>query len=301
MFNISSVKHHVYKVADFLEYKAVVDERGHCSINSLRALLSAPDDEMDINGTEEGDDKVVNKLQESLTTCAVRNHSYKVYPFTVNLGSIDFSLSNPLDIIYIFLLLANRLDMQTEKIQGGMNATELFERLCRVVATSYLGVHSKCEIFGTSVPGSFQDKVNDILKKLRIPGEFNPPTGWTGHQQDGGIDLVAWIPFDDSLDSQLIALGQCKTGTNWEIHLKRKQFFQEYSTKQPLMEPVYMFFVCEDFETNKWEDHSRGGGILFNRKRIMSLIPDKFHEVEQSLYEDIKVWVEHAIAYIKGQ
>lgn len=299
MFNISSVKHHVCKIADFLEYKAVAGAEGHCSINDLRATLSAPDDEIDINGTEEGDDKVVTKLQESLNICAGRNTAYKYYPFTANLSSIDYSLSTPLDFIYVFLLLANRLDMQTEKIQGGKNATELFERLCRVVAASYLGAHSRCEIFGTSVHGSFKDKVNDILKKLRIPGEFNPPTGWTGHQQDGGVDLVAWIPFDDNLDSQLIALGQCKTGTNWAIHLKRKQFFQEFSTKQPLMEPVYMFFVCEDFDICKWEDYSRGGGILFNRRRIISLIPNNFQEVEAPLFDDLKQWVEHAIAYIQ--
>lgn len=299
MFTINNVKHPIWELADYLEFKAIISEDNHCSTNSLRATLAAPEDEIIINGIEEGDDKILNKLQESLTSCSSRKTIYSKYPFYISHNSIDFVLTSPLDYIYVFLLFANRLDMQREKVQGGKDATELFEKLCRTVAQNYLGKHAMCVVFGTSVPGSFEDKVKDILQKLNIHGEFNRPTGWTGHQKDGGIDIVAWIPFKDDRDSQLIALGQCKTGTNWDTKLKRKKFFENFSTKQPLMEPVYLFFVCEDFGINKWEDHSREGGILFNRQRIIELIPDSFQETEKKLYDDIKHWVDSAISFIK--
>ena len=299
MFIINSVKHHIWKIADYLEFRAIINEDNHCSINSLRATLAAPEDEIYIEGTEEGDDKVLNRLQESIISCSARKTAYSIYPFNISHNSLDFSFSTPLDYIYVFLLFANRLDMQQEKVQGGKDATELFEKLCRVVAQNYLGNHAKCVVFGTSVPGSFEDKVKDILQKLHIHGDFKKPLGWTGHQKDGGIDIVAWIPFKDDRDSQLIALGQCKTGTNWETKLRKKEFFKDFSTEQPFMDPIYLFFVCEDFGINKWEDYSRECGILFSRRRIIELIPESFQEIERALYDDIKLWVDSAMTYLK--
>lgn len=301
MYNIDNINHTVFELADFLEYKSIINDSNTCSLSELRAMLSASDDEIDIKGTEEGDDKVINKLQEALSRCSIRQSEYANYPFTTNHNSISCSLTlENNNLFYIFLLLANRLDMQKERVQCGLDATELFERLCRIVAKSYFGEHSICEIFGTSVNGSFEDKVKDILKKLHIQGEFKKPLGSTGHQKDGGIDLVAWIPFRDSKDSQLIALGQCKTGSNWEHLMKRVDFFQNYSTTQPFMAPIYMFFVAEDFGTYKWEERSRECGIIFDRKRIMEFLPNNINENDTPLFNDVKTWVEGAIAYLKG-
>lgn len=301
MYNIDNINHTVFELADFLEYKSIINDSSTCSLAELRALLSVSDDEIDIKGMEEADDKVVNKLQEALNCCSIRQSEYAHYPFMTNQNSISRLLTlGDNSLFYIFLLLVNRLDMQQERVQCGLDATKLYERLCCIVAKSYFGEYSICEIFGTSVNGSFKDKVKDILKKLQIQGEYRKPLGSTGHQKDGGIDLVAWIPFKDRKDSQLIALGQCKTGSNWEHLMRRVEFFKNYSTTLPFMDPLYMFFVAEDFGTYKWEERSRSCGIIFDRKRTMEFLPNNINEIDVPLFNDVKTWVEGAVTYLKG-
>lgn len=296
MDNICDVSCSVFELSDFMECKSLFSASKKCSISDLRASFSAPDDELDINGTEEGDDRVISKLQDALGHASERYIQFSYYPFRIDRNSIESTVSlDSVDLIYVFLLFANRLNMQTNRIKGGQDATELFERLCRIVAMNYLGEHSVCEILGTSIDDSFEDKIKKILKVLNISGIFTSPLGSTGRQKDGGIDLVAWIPFKDKKDSQLIALGQCKTGSNWEPLMKRVSLFQNFSTKQPIMEPIYMFFIAEDFGSHKWEERCRSCGILFDRRRILEYIPSNLKEIYPQLFSDIKMWVTHAM------
>ncbi len=300
MFDIDNIHHSIFELADFVEYNALSDSEGSQSIEALRSRLSAPEDELVISGTEEGDDKVLTKLKEALTYCSSRSNSFTIYPFDVNVNSLNAKNTEGLkSYCYLFLLLANRLDMRKENVQGGKDATELFERLCGCVASEYFGSHSKCEVFGTSVEGPFKDKVNDILKKMHISGEYKEPFGGTGHHRDGGVDLVAWIPFSDNKDSCLIAIGQCKTGDTWEGYLKKVDFFLNYSTAIPLVDPLYMFFVTEDFGSYKWEERSRNAGLLFDRKRILEYLPAEIGKYDNNLEADIIAWVTAAKEYIQ--
>lgn len=300
MFCIDSINHPIYILADFLEFQALYN--GKCALNDLRSLLSASEDELDINGIEEGDDKVLNKLQEALLYCSRRKKEFCNYPFVINEQSISLSLNiNDKELVYLFLLLVNRMNMQQERIQGGKNATELFEHLCRLDALNYFGNHAKCEVFGTAVSGNFKDKVNSLLSKLNIRGVYKQPFGGTEHQKDGGVDIVTWIPFKDNKGSQLIALGQCKTGSNWEYLMKKVDFFDNFSTERPFVDPIYMFFVSEDFGTYKWEQYSRSCGILFDRKRVMELVPDNIKEVNSVLFSDIQLWVFATMDYIRNK
>ena len=148
MFKINDIKHPSFEIADYIEFCALKNSDGTCSLAGLRAALSAPEDEIDINGTEEGDDAVLNKLSEALNRNSERNSVFGGYPFTIIKNSL--SCKNELtrkEAYYVFLLLANRLNMQTENVQGGQNATHLFERLCRCVTSEYLGGHCLCKIF----------------------------------------------------------------------------------------------------------------------------------------------------------
>lgn len=300
MFKINDIKHPSFEIADYIEFCALKNSDGTCSLAGLRAALSAPEDEIDISGTEEGDDAVLNKLSEALNRNSERNSIFGCYPFTINKNSL--SCKNELtskEAYYIFLLLANRLNMQTENVQGGLNATNLFERLCRCVTSEYLGRHCKCEVFGTSVNSSFEIKVNDILRKMDFPGHFEEPFGGTGRHKDGGIDIIAWIPFEDKKDSQLIALGQCKTGSNWEPLLKKTDFFSTYTTYTPYVNPIYFFFVTEDFGKYKWKERSTAAGVLFDRRRIIECIPADISSIDARLDADIHTWVTAALQYIR--
>lgn len=298
MFGIDSVNYPIYVLADYLEFKALAN--GKCALGDLRSFLSASEDELDILGIDEGDDRVLSKLQEALHYCSRRKNEFCEYPFALtNQAIILQSELSERQIVYLFLLLANRLNMQTERMQGGYEATNLFESLCRLVALRYFGLSAKCEIFGTAVPGNFEDKVNALLKKLSIRGHYKQPFGGTDKQKDGGVDIVTWIPFMDNKDSQLIALGQCKTGSNWENLLKKVNFFDNFSTEKPCVDPIYMFFVTEDFGTYKWAERSRSCGILFDRKRVLEYLPNRIQDTDVKVFEGVNTWVHAAIDYIR--
>lgn len=289
-----------YKVADFLELQCI-KSGGTISSLSYRSYLSMPDDEIDNEGIESSDDASVSKLDAAIAECSNRyqccpNH----YPFVTGTSSLDL---RPEDSwhkdIYTFLLLATRMNMRDNREQGGYDGTQLFEQLCAIVTKEYYGRHCNARVFGTAASGSFSDKVEELLRSLNIRGHFTQPDGSTGREKDGNLDIVAWIPFSDKKDGQMIALGQCKTGTHWEgmlTELDPEVFFSLYSSQQPYSKPLKMFFVAESFGKYKWGERSSNGGVLFDRTRIMEFLPDEVNEEMAELLSKIKTWNKAALA-----
>lgn len=291
MFSRLNITDSEYEVADFLEYECLKSGGGVSSL-SYRSLLSISDDEINNEGIDSSDDYSVNILDEAIAECIRRERcSSGHYPFVAGHGSLDLRAdADWYKDVYAFLLLATRLDMKNERKQGGYDGTKLFELLCALVTKEYYGCHCKAEVFGTASGGFFHDKVEALIGKLRIHGHFKAPEGSTGRQKDGNLDIVAWIPFGDRKDGQMIALGQCKTGTSWEgmlTELTPDGFFSCYSTQQPYSRALKMFFVAESFGNYKWEERCTGGGIFFDRTRIMEFLPNN---MDEELLGSIRAW-----------
>ena len=299
MFSRFNNKDDQYTIADFLELKCIKSD-GTISSLSFRSLLSISDDELNNEGIESSDDISATILDSAISECYYRAQSCpERYPFTTGRSSLELKTEPSwYKDVYVFLLLATRLNMKTDKKQGGLDGTLLFEELCAVISKEYYGSHSMVTVFGTSESGSFKDKVNNLLHSLNIKGQSKDPIGSTGHQKDGNLDIVAWIPFADKKDGQMIAMGQCKTGTHWEEMLSELDpsgFFSCYSTQQPYVKPLKMFFVTESFGDYKWEERSNNGGIIFDRIRIMEYLPDM---LDSELLTKIRAWNASAIDVI---
>lgn len=280
-----------YTVADFLEYECLITKSSISSL-SYRSLLSISDDELNNDGIESSDDFSVDKLDSAIAECYHRSQNCpNQYPFITGRSSLELKANSTWHKdVYAFLLFATRLNMREQRVQAGYDGTQLFEELCALVAKEYFGVHSIAKVFGTSAGGSFNDKVEQLLHSLHIKGQYKEPEGSTGKQKDGNLDIVAWIPFADDKDGQMIAMGQCKTGTHWEEMLNELDpydFFSCYSTQQPYAKPQKMFFVAESFGSYKWQERCTSGGILFDRTRIMEYLPN---EIDRALLEKIKTW-----------
>ncbi len=203
--------------------------------------------------------------------------------------------------IYAFLLFVTRFNMNTQKIQNGEDATKVFEEICAVVAKEYFGAHSQSYVFGTAVSGAFDEKVNELIRRLHLDMQFKIPLGSTKKQKDGGLDIVAWIPFADQKDGQLIAFGQCKTGDNWEnklTELDPKSFFNSYCTGSPCADVIRLFFVAESFGIYKWAERSNKGGVIFDRTRIMEYLP---RQIDSILLQRIKAWNAGALAAAQSE
>ncbi len=296
MFSRLNSSDNQYVVADFLELECIRTNSGVSSL-SYRSLLSISDDEMNNDGIESSDDASVDLLDYAIGECYNRSLCCpNLYPFETGNSSLELkTIVSWHKEIYTFLLLTTRLNMNSQRVQAGYDGTLLFEELCALVAKEYFGEHAQVRVFGTSVRGTFMDKVTNLLNLLSISAQFRRPHGSTGNEKDGSLDIVAWIPFADKKDSQMIALGQCKTGSNWESKLDElsvKDFFENYTTKTPYSIPQKMFFVTESFGDYKWEWRCSKANIMFDRTRIMEYLP---LQMDMVLLEKIIKWNQSAL------
>ena len=300
MFNRPNSQDPASIVADYLELQCLFT-KAPVSSYSLRSLFSMSDDEINNEGVESSDDLSMDALEDGIKECEQRaSFCPAKYPFRVNLNSLEPLNEGGVNReIYQFLLLSTRLNMNEQKVQAGHDATKLFEELCAVVAGEYFGQHSKAMVFGTADRGGFQRKVETVISNLNLTSTYKVPMGSSGRQKDAAVDVIAWIPFADKKDSQMIAIGQCKTGTHWEGMLSSTQpdvFFESYFSGKPFADVERMFFVCESYGIDKWEERSRKAGIMFDRTRIMEYIPAS---IDANLLNRIMQWNHAALMCVR--
>ena len=291
MFNRPNSQDSVQVVADYIELQCLLKQTPVSSY-SLRSLFSMSDDEINYNGVESSDDLSMYAIEDGIKECEHRAMVCPArYPFNVDSNSLELQMTDESNKeIYQFLLLSTRLDMRNQRVQGGYDGTKLFEELCASVAKEYFGHHSKVMVFGTAVEGGFIQKIEDVIKKLNLTSIYKNPLGSSGKQKDAAVDVIVWTPFTDNKDSQMIAIGQCKTGTHWESMLSSTQpnvFFESYFTGKPIADVGRLFFVAESLGIDRWEERCRRAGIMFDRTRIMEFLPTN---ICPNLLEKIKQW-----------
>ena len=199
------------------------------------------------------------------------------YPFVIAREGRTLRLAydgeNKKHIIYKYLLLATRLNMNNNKVHANLDGTQIFEELAAEAARSYLGDRAEGFVFGTASQGhNFPARVNELCHQLREGGEFvnrnyAPPT-----EKDGKLDIVAWKPFSDLLPGKLTAFGQCKTGTNYRdtlAQLRPDTFCTKWMRDQIIPTPVRVFFVAEALLQSGWYNIVADSGLLFDRCRIV--------------------------------
>lgn len=300
MFNRPNSQDPAPIVADYIELQCLLTQTPVSSY-SLRSVFSMSDDELDNDGVESSDDLSVDAIEDGIKECEQRASFCPArYPFKVSANSLEAQADGGVNReIYQFLLLSTRLNMNEQKVQAGHDATKLFEELCAGVAAEYFGQHSKSMVFGTAGAGGFQQKVENVIGKLNLTSSYKVPMGSTGRQKDAAVDVVAWIPFADRKDSQMIAIGQCKTGTHWEGMLTATQpdvFFESYFNGKPFADVARMFFVSESYGLDRWEERSRKAGIMFDRTRIMEYVPAN---IDANLLSRITEWNNAALSCVQ--
>ena len=199
------------------------------------------------------------------------------YPFEFNAnGTVLYPIrgsDEARNVVYKYMLLSTRLDMNKSRIHAGLDGTELLERLAAVVARQYLGGRAESMIFGTSEDSSdFPAKIDILCQMLEEGGGFVERGAGARRMKDDKLDVVAWTPFADRREGKLIAFGQCKTGTNWKSQVTQLQpdnFCSKWFRDQPTLIPVRMFFISEALSSVDWRNESVDAGLLFDRCRIV--------------------------------
>lgn len=288
--------------ADFAEYKSLQNGK-----ISLLQLIKSPlliSDELIINGIEDDTDKFNNKTDDIAAEIKRRKIiTRNQYPF--ELKDNDYTLSYMHDdrlynVIYRFLLFATRLKMKNEKIQGNIDGTKLFERLSAEIAISFFGENSNVDVFGTSKADgrSFRTKLESISKRIGEGGRIHENNGY--QPQDDNIDVIAWKGFSDKKVSQIIAFGQCKTGTSWQDQLSELNsdyFCKTWFSEQPVITPLRMFFCAQYFPNEIWRPRANVAGLVFDRFRIIDYLPER---IDKQLFLEIGQWCDAAEKQFRG-
>lgn len=297
--NIPTLQATRAEMADYLEWRCL---KSGCTFSLLKAAknISMWGDSEKLS-IETDDDRALEKLQEALNYIRFRKKGCgNKYPFMPDGDSLKcIDSDSPSSIIYKFLLLNTRLNGKIVIVNGAKyDGTLLFEQLSSIILKNYWGKdNSHVFVTGTSNRiKKFEEKIKIILEKLHYPLKLKRPLGSTGHEKDGGIDVVVWKNFSDNKDSKLFGLCQCKTGTQWIngniAALSSRSFWTSYIEYSPFLHYIPIYMVTEDFENN-WEVIARNAGLFFDRCRIMDYLPDNIDNTE--CYSQIVIWTDYVI------
>lgn len=284
----------IEEITDYWEIECLLSQEQ--TFSSTQGEIEEDFVEEDENGRNDEIDSFTEITQQNafLGIADRQNLCSNGYPFTMEGNSIRLreDTSELIRQVYSFLLLATRIDMKQMKMQQGVDGAALFERLCNEVLRYYFGRHSRSFVFGTGNDKklSFAESLKELVRVLDEP-ELCPKED-LGAEKDGGIDVVACIPFKGKRGGSFACFAQCKTGTNWRnLRLLSPDAFckQNFISQQPLFTPIAALMVAESAsqsrDWNKYYYNVRG--LLFDRMRIMQYLPEM---IPEKLQQDILVW-----------
>lgn len=265
------------ELADFAELRAW--DRGTVSAREIVAALNRIDDNDSNSGCEDDEVEntdtltdVFNELDRRASVCGA------AYPFKVQENG-DALRHTPIDpdnapqVVYRYLLLGTRLNMLRHRSHAKIDGALLFEECSAAVLKAYLGSDkAKSFVFGTAAGGKFGDKVKSLCEQLREGGAFRSIDASGSTANDGKLDAIAWIPFADKREGQVIVFSQCKTGTTWK-HLvtqcRPADFAKKWFERGYAVEPVRGFCVAESLDRSTWYSLCCDAGLVFDRCRLV--------------------------------
>ena len=202
----------------------------------------------------------------------------ELYPFEIN-NNILYLKKNlrNCERNYVFLLISSALDV-FDKFKPIL--TTDFETMSYEAFKKYLPT-AKVVPFGknSAYRGTAKTKIKRLAQDLGLPideSEFNEIG--ERNNQERGLDIVGWIPFDDKCQNKMVFLCQCACGKSYEYkqHDTRRfeHYYRFYRTK-----PQHTLFIPRaliNIDNQKFfhSDYIENDYLVFERKRIVSLLKD---------------------------
>lgn len=296
----------LHELADFLEWDAW--QNGFSSARAVAAELGRIDDNSHNEGCEDSSDECGELIEDAFGEVEDRIKSCGgAYPFEITNQGHSMTHCGVRDktehVVYRFLLLVTRMNMKSHKKQGTYDGTQLFEELMAEVLRNYFGVaRVKSQVFGTAEGNRFSEKVDQLCDQLREGGRFKQWDTGRVKKNDGGIDIVTWLPFSDGKANQLILFAQCKTGDSWDNEhgkLRPDAFFKTWTESRCVsLNPVSAFCVAEAADRSRWLEYAnQTGGLFFDRCRIV----DRCSGLSEPLVIKLVDWTAHALDFLNSR
>jgi hypothetical protein len=296
-------------LADWVEIRALLEADGNASQEDLARALQRTYSMADTEArTLAGD--VFKELKDRESVCvplAGKGRAWE-YPYRLNPSGNLLSMRTKLTaqsragMLYSFLLVASRADMDSQRKLENLDPTKLFEQLCADVLLSFWG--GKTELSGALVFGTarkkakhnhqFHANIEHLCTQLR-DGRGMKPGAKTPGAGDGKLDVVVWRIFSDGRSGGLIGFGQCKTGIHWKTHLTRLQprhFCGKYFQEPLILDPICVYMVPHRVDGSEWNSHtSEARALLLDRCRLVQY----GYNISGEVFGKCRTWLNAAL------
>lgn len=286
MPNEAKLKNHIY--ADYVELICLFSN-DFVSQSDIIDRMRDSGEEFDLSNPTDGvagsintqkndnSEKYINIIFEYIEERKIIYQT--VYPFETDskkgIKLIDKDCLSEQQKLYLYLLIASSLK-SFRKLTSVI--TSEFEILSESVLKSYLPAHAKVLNFAnnTVYKGNAKDKIKQLAQDINIDydnDEIEQISNYNSKEE--GLDIVAWIPFEDNNPNTIIILGQCACGKDWFGKQNETFRYENYLKyyRQPFTHSVFMpydlkntngrFGFSKDITTNH---------LIFERRRILSLV-----------------------------
>jgi len=295
-------------LADWVEMKALLESDGNASQEDLARALQRAYSMSDTEArTLAGD--VFKELRDRELSCVPlpgKSRDWE-YPFSLNAAGnllctrVKLTAKSKAGMLYVFLLVATRADMDAQRKLDNLDPTVLFEQLCADILLNFWGGKSQLSgvlVFGTARKKAahnhrFQSNVEHLCTMLR-EGRGMKPGARTPGAGDGKLDIVVYRVFSDGRSGGLVGFGQCKTGIHWKTHLTKLQpraFCNKYFQEPLIIDPMRIYMVPRRVDSSDWNSHTSEGGLLLDRCRLVQY----GYKISKEVFDDCLTWLNAAL------
>lgn len=294
----------IHELADFAELLAWAN--GRISAREIVAFLGREGESYPNDGCEDVDDDNADALDEVSSEIEKREKACSGrYPFELDSAG-NVLHYRPKDEVstwlYGYMLLSTRLNMNSDRMQAGIDGTTLLEEISAEGLRRYLGLgRAKSMVFGTAAGcANFPARVTALCKDVGEGYQFRNNQNIAMNAKDDKLDVVAWLPFADNESSKIIVFGQCKTGTAWTeqlCHLQPDSFIKKWIDIPFTYDPARAYLVSESIDRSKWKGYAIDGGVLLDRCRLV----DCCDQIDPALLARVTAWSTGALAFAKSK
>jgi hypothetical protein len=273
-------------LADWLEAQLLIHSRNRATRAWIRKQLKntvfpeeglgphdlsvGDNDEADEEATEIGSlevaiDSLFTEVERRRKVCPTS------YPFIIDADREGISVDARTNgLVYVFLLLISvSLSLRAQKRHREVD--EIFDLIALEALKTYLGPNSRGLRFGSprsgQRPTTFAAAVRWLSGVLALPSGPGKPRRHTG---DGGVDLIAWLPFRDEREAFLVVLAQCTVQMSWQrkaedIVLRKWHAWVDFGG-DPATCLAVPFAVPANYD--QWDEVRRSAVLVFDRLRL---------------------------------
>lgn len=284
---------------DYIELLALVDCDDGVSFSDVYDRFLEDEKIADIgtenNGhTSEVWNSRINNWFSEVNSRATHYGDY--YPFSFD-GVRVKKKDNIEDIHYIYICLL--LSSLLKYLDGYHQVTTIFEKLSYYALKNYLPQDAEVHVFGVSSDrsskyiGSLESKFTLLASDLGLTRSVRANIFRPGDNGDGGIDIVAWIPFKDdpNLERKQIFLGQSASGKNWSNKQASVDRVKNFLADLPdnAQNVLFVPFDFRDADRNFCQNDEITASLIFDRHRIIRLIDidDINNDILSSSFQEV--------------